>query len=103
MVQVFISQPMRNRSDEEIRAERNRIMDYARKLYAGEEVVEIQSFFAKDIESKNVPMRMLGMSIELLAEADVAIFAVGWAGARGSVVEHTCCQFYGVKIIDLDD
>ena len=103
---VFISQPMRNRSDEEIKAERQKIMEYVQKLYALEKTEEIDSFFdvgKLDINSKNFPLRMLGMSLELLAEADVAVFADGWSVARGCRIEHDAAKAYGIKILDLED
>ena len=101
-MQIFISQPMRNRSDEEIRAERRKIMEYVQKFYPDEKVEEIKSFFDMDIQSKNTPLKMLGMSLELLAEADVAVFADGWSVARGCRIEHEASELYGIQIIDLD-
>lgn len=102
---VFISQPMRNRTDEEIKAERQKIMEYVQKLYPNEKAEEIDSFFDNDkldINTKNFPLVMLGMSLELLAEADVAVFASDWCVARGCKIEHECAQEYGVEILDLD-
>jgi len=101
-MKVFISQPMAARSEENIRAERQRIMEYAGKLFPGEELEEINSYFNADIQSKNTPLRLLGMSIELLAEADVAIFAECWMASRGCIIEHECAKNYGVRIVDLD-
>lgn len=101
-MQVFISQPMKNRSDEEIRTERRKIMEYVQKLYPDEKVEEIKSFFDMDIQSKNTPLKMLGMSLELLAEADVAVFADGWSVARGCRIEHEASELYGIRIFDLE-
>ena len=103
---VFISQPMRNRSDEDIKAERHKIMEYVQKLYPFENVEEIDSFFdvdKLDINSKNFPLRMLGMRLELLAEAHLAVFADGWSVARGCRIEHDAAKAYGIKILDLED
>ena len=103
---VFISQPMRNRTDEEIREERHKLMEYVQKLYPDEKAEEIDSFFDTDIldiNSKNIPLLMLGMSLELLAEADIAVFADGWSMARGCKLEHDAAKAYGIKILDLED
>ena len=100
---VFISQPMRGRSLEELREERKGVMDYLRKLYPNETVVELNSLFTADIQSKNEPLRLLGMSIEMLAEADVAVFANYWSVSRGCQIENTCAQKYGIPIVDLGD
>ena len=100
---VFISQPMRNRSDEEIKAERQKIMEYVQKFYPNEKAEEINSFFDMDIQSKNVPLRMLGMSLELLAEADIAVFVDGWSVSRRCRIEHDAAKAYGIRILDLED
>lgn len=100
---VFISQPMKNRNEKDIKSERKSVMSYIKKLYKNEEVKEINSFFEMDVQSKNVSLRMLGMSLELLAEADIAVFVDGWSMARGCKIENDCAKAYGIKIIDLED
>ena len=100
---VFISQPMKNRNEKDIKSERKSVMSYIKKLYKNEEVKEINSFFEMDVQSKNTPLRMLGMSLELLAEADIAVFVDGWSFARGCKIEHDAAKAYGIKILDLED
>lgn len=95
MIQLFISQPMRGRSDEEIIAER----EYAklaaeRILKQGVEVLD--SFFQSD-DMK--PLEYLGESLKLLAEADWAWFCEGWEQARGCKVENLCAREYGIPIL----
>ena len=104
-INVFISQPMRNRTEAEILKERESIMEYVRKLYQlspNVECKEIKSYFPASIDSKNEPLKMLGMSIEMLAEADIAVFAEGWVCARGCKIEYECASQYGIRVIDLD-
>jgi len=100
---VFISQPMKNRNEKEIKSERKSVMSYIKKLYKDEDAKEINSFFEMDVQSKNVPLRMLGMSLELLAEADIAVFVDGWSMARGCKIEHDAAKAYGITILDLED
>lgn len=100
---VFISQPMKNRNEKDIKSERKSVMSYIKKLYKDENVKEINSFFEMDVQSKNVSLRMLGMSLELLAEADIAVFVDGWSLARGCKIEHDAAKAYGIKILDLED
>ena len=100
---VFISQPMKNRNEKDIKSERKSVMSYIKKLYKNEEVKEINSFFEMDVQSKNTPLRMLGMSLELLAEADIAVFVDGWSFSRCCKIEHDAAKAYGIKILDLDD
>ena len=111
VVKIFVSQPMKNRSDEEIIAERNRLFnDFKNKIhelgYEGYEFKLIDSFF-KDIKpDKNVKYSgvwYLGKSFELLATADIAIFANGASnpmGAKGCLLERNACTFYKVPVIE---
>ena len=97
MKKLFISQPMRGKTDEEILDERKKAIETAEKQ-AGEPVEVIDSFFQKaPVGAK--PLWFLGKSLELLADADVAYFAKGWNEARGCKVEHTCAKEYGIETI----
>ena len=79
MKKLFISQPMRGKSDEEILVERQKAIEAAEKMI-GEPVEVIDSFFEKaPVNAK--PLWFLGKSLELLADADVAYFAPGWVEA----------------------
>ena len=44
---VFISQPMRDKTDEQIKAERERAIELVKKEYPNEDVEIIDSFFEK--------------------------------------------------------
>lgn len=98
MKKVFISQPMRNRENEEIKAEREYIIERIGKYYPQEPVEVIDSFF-EDAPHDAKPLWFLGKSLELLSTADVAVFATGWQSARGCVIEHECAVQYGVQKI----
>lgn len=99
MKKLFISQPMRGKSDEDILAERNKAIKTAEKLI-GESVEVIDSFFeSAPVDAK--PLWYLGESLKLLAEADVAYFAEGWQDARGCKIEHTCAVEYGIDRIEV--
>ena len=97
MKKLFISQPMRGKTDEEILNERKKAIETAEKQ-TGEPVEVIDSFFQKaPVGAK--PLWFLGKSLEFLADADVAYFAKGWNEARGCKVEHTCAKEYGIETI----
>lgn len=95
MVRLFISQPIRGRSDKEITAE----WEYA-KLAAErilkEDVEVINSFFQGD-DMK--PLEYLGESLKLLAGADWAWFCDGWDETRRCKIENTCAREYGISIL----
>lgn len=106
-VRLFISQPMRGKSDEEIESEREDLIAIAKAVYAGRGEVEvIDSFFKGGLDvpaGAKAPLYYLGKSLELLATADVAIFAEDWREARGCRIEHECADGYGVSRIELPE
>ena len=93
MKKLFISQPMRGKTDEEIKAER------AKAVEAASELVEVIDSFFQSAPVGAKPLWFLGKSLELLADADVAYFAPGWNDARGCIIEHDCAIAYGIKSI----
>lgn len=95
MKKLFISQPMRGKTDEEIFAERANAIQAA-KDSLGEDVEVIDSWFG-DFDGK--ALEFLGKSILLLAQADVAYFAPGWDKARGCQIEHQCAALYDIPHI----
>lgn len=98
-MRVFISQPMRGKSNEEILSERKQMIEKVNEI-ATEKPEVIDSFFENAPAEAN-PLWFLGKSIELLSTADVAVFAKGWEDARGCRIEHECCVQYGIKIIEM--
>lgn len=98
MKKLFISQPMRGKTDEEILAERKKAIESAeRKL--GEPVEVIDSFFQNaPVDAR--PLWFLGKSLELLSTADIAYFAKGWEDARGCRIENQCAIEYGIEVIE---
>ena len=98
MIKVFISQPMKNKTDEQIEAERKRAVEAIKKEYDSEEVEIIDSFF-KGAPHDAKPLWFLGKSFELLSTADVAYFVKGWDNYRGCKMEHTAAIEYGISVI----
>lgn len=98
MKKLFISQPMRGKTDEEILAVRQRAIESAEKRL-GENVEVIDSFF-QNAPADAKPLWFLGKSLELLSGADVAYFAKGWKEARGCRIENTCAIEYGMDVIE---
>ena len=98
MKKLFISQPMRGKSDEEILVVREQAIKAAQEL-VGEPVEVIDSFF-QNAPADARPLWFLGKSLELLSTADVAYFAEGWQEARGCRIEHECAVEYGIDRIE---
>ena len=98
MKKLFISQPMRGKTDEEILAERESAIRIAEKQ-VGEPVEVIDSFF-QSAPADAKPLWYLGESLKLLATADVAYFTKGWTEACGCKIEHTCAVEYNIDRIE---
>ena len=99
MKKLFISQPMRGKTDEQIMLERNIAISEAERIL-GEEVEVIDSFFKGVCFEGNLPLCLLGKSLELMATADVIYCAAGYEKARGCRVERLCALEYGIPIIE---
>ncbi len=98
MKKLFISQPMKGKTNEEIKKEREEAIRCAKEMMS-DEVEVIDSFF-ENAPAEAKPLWYLGESLKLLSTADVAYFATGWENARGCKIEHTCAQQYGINIIE---
>jgi hypothetical protein len=95
---LFISQPMKDKTDEEILAERNAIIQSVKDQYAGKAEIEVVDSFFEGAPHDAKPLWFLGKSLELLSTADIAYFADGWDQYRGCKIEHECCVQYGIEI-----
>ena len=93
---LFISQPMRDKTNEQIELERIRAINTAKnKLNIGKDdkIEVIQSFF-KDAPHDAKPLWFLGKSFELLSTADVVFFVKGWNEYRGCKMENKAAHEY---------
>lgn len=98
-MKIFISQPMRGKTKEEILSVRQLAIEEAEREL-GERVEVIESYFEDAPNDGNVPLWHLGKSIVLLSSADAVYFAKGWEDARGCRIERICAEQYGVRIIE---
>lgn len=97
-MKVMISQPMRGKINEEIRLEREDLIEKLKK--DGYEVVDT-------IISENAPKSMdesiyyLSKSIEFIGKVDGVIFMPGWESARGCKIEYLVAREYGKFIKEI--
>ena len=99
MTKFFISQPMRGKTDGEIKAERRSIIEKINTLCGEHTEIEIIDSFFEGAPAKATPLWFLGKSIMLLGEADVVVFAKGWSKMNGCYIEHECAVRYGKRIV----
>lgn len=96
---VMISQKMRDMSEEEIKKNRDALINIAKDIYPDCEIVD--SYFEDYPEStvKNAPVWYLGKSIQKLSEADVLLVEKGAEEARGCKCEITIAEAYGIEVV----
>lgn len=97
MKKLFISQPMKGKSDEDILKERETAIKKVEAVFV--EPIEVIDSFFQNAPADARPLWFLGKSLELLSTADVAYFAPGWEDARGCRIENQCAVEYGIEII----
>ena len=100
MKKLLISQPMRDKTDEEIKTERENIIKEVTNVLGEVEVID--SFF-ESAPHEAKPLWFLGNSLELLSTADIAYFAKDWDKYRGCKIEHTCATEYGIDVMHFND
>ena len=94
MKKIMISQPMRGKTNEQIKKEREQLVKEIENK--GEIVLDTLSDTApKDVDE---PIYYLSKSIEYLAQADAVFFMKGWAKARGCKIEHEVAVEYGKEV-----
>lgn len=97
---VFISQPMRGLSDQEILSAKEsaieKVTDYVLRKY-GHNIKVIDTFFP-DFDGNR--LKFLGKSIlDGLSKADLAVFLPGWNKADGCRCEEFIAVRYGVECL----
>ena len=100
MIKVFISQPMKDKTNQEIEQERKEIIEKIRKYFWEIEVIDS---FIKDAPHDAKPLWFLGKSLELLSNADVIVLGKNRERARGCRIEHECAIQYGIKIVYIEN
>ncbi|MDR2515668.1 MAG: DUF4406 domain-containing protein [Christensenellaceae bacterium] len=94
MKKIFISQPMKSKTVEEIKEERAALV--AEIEARGDCVIESVMDTPPDMESQ--ALWCLGRSLEILAGCDEAVFMPGWWDARGCKMEYQVCLAYGIPV-----
>ena len=102
MVKFFISQPMKDKTNQEIEQERKEIIEKIRK-YFGKIKIEVIDSFIKDAPHDAKPLWFLGKSLELLSNANVIVLGKGWENSRGCRIEHECAVQYGISVIYVEN
>nr|DAE36979.1 MAG TPA: protein of unknown function (DUF4406) [Bacteriophage sp.] len=95
-MKIFISQPMRGKTDAEILAERERAIKAAKAKW-GDDVEVLESFF-QGAPTEAKPLWFLGESLKVMADANAVIVCKGWSDARGCKVEIVAAEAYKLPV-----
>lgn len=101
MKKLFVSVPMKGRTEEEIKASIQKMKKIA-EVYEGEELELIDSYIEgySPKDSKEVIL-VLGKSLEKLAQADVFIGIFESYDWNGCYIEREIAERYGIKVYEI--
>ena len=104
MKRVFISQPTYGKTDKEILADRDRIINALYNYgYSPNELFFLDSLILEeepeDCNNCNNELFYLGKSIQIMASADLVVFGKGWKDACECMIEFRCAKNYGLSYI----
>lgn len=98
MQKAMISQPMANRTEEEIVKAREKAKVFLESK--GYEVINTKFDDWHPLEdTKNIPLAFLAKSLESMSKCDMVYFCDGWRDARGCVIENVVAYHYGLDDI----
>lgn len=98
-MKVMISQPMKGKTEEQIKAERKEVIEKFNKLHI--EVVD--TIFTEEAPKDcHAAVYYLAKSIDAMKDIDAIYFMEDWYQARGCKIEREVAKEYGIKILDTD-
>lgn len=97
MTKIFISQPMKGMTNEEIKIKRQSIIENI-EVMMEDEPFEIMDTVFEDFDGAT-PLKFLAKSLMVLADADMVYFADNWQDTRGCQLEHECAMQYNLFIV----
>lgn len=98
-IKIMISQPMKGKTEEQIRSERAELVKKLEEK--GHEVVD--TIFAEETPEGDARLYYLAKSIEAMSKVDAVVFMPGWEKARGCQIEHEIAVKYNKFIKEVED
>jgi hypothetical protein len=99
-MKVFISQPMRGQSREQIVANLEPIVRKLKDM--GHTIIDsiiLDSY--PDPDSNDMQIWWFGKAIMLMSDADAVYFMPGWENSRGCRIEYIVAKEYGIQIMNV--
>jgi len=102
-MRVMISQPMNGRRNDDIKKDRDEIIDRFKKLHIDviDSLIE-DTADPKTYNEYHPALYYLARSIELMGQVDAVYFSDGWQEARCCRIKHEICNEYGIKCLYSD-
>lgn len=104
MKKAMLSQPMRNKTDEEIIETRNKAIKALEEK--GYKVINTlftdEWYSSKNMKERgvvNIPLCFLAKSLDNMSLCDAVYFCEDWENYRGCRIEHEAAKAYGLEII----
>ena len=94
IMKLMISQPMRGKTNEQIRQERAELVNGLQE--EGNEVID--TVFENAPADEDIAIYMLSQSIRHIGKVDGIVFMKGWEKARGCKIEHEVAVEYGKQV-----
>lgn len=100
-MRVMISQPMNGRRNDDIKKEREEIIEQFKKLH-----IDVINSLIEDTADPRTyneyhpALYYLARSIELMGQVDAVYFVDGWQNARGCRIERQIAEEYNIKILE---
>lgn len=101
---AMLSQPMGGKTDEEIKATRERAMTALQeKGFTVVNTLFTDEWYSEEAMAERgvvqIPLCFLAKSLENMSLCHAAYFCRGWENARGCRIEHEVAKAYGLEII----
>ena len=106
MIKVFISQPMRGLFRDEIRKNREKIIDFIKKQHEDQDIEIIDNIFdiyLNNDDITNKALLCLGKSLIEMSKADVCYFTSNYKEFRGCKIEYQAAMDYGIPAFIIND
>ena len=104
MKTAMISQPMAENPTEVIKQKKHealeKLLDKGYFVFNTlfDDMLEQENKMCRD-GVKNIPLKFLAKSIDVMSGCDAVYFCNGWEKARGCRIEHEVAKAYGLEII----
>ena len=93
-MKIMISQPMKGKTNEQIREERAELV----KRLQEEGIEVVDTIFENAPADEDMAIYMLSQSIRYIGKVDAVYFMKGWEKARGCKIEHEVAVQYGKQV-----